>query len=188
MAKMIKCPTCGTQMEVPPQASGQIVKCPGCGKGLKLVAKQKPGGQSAGAGAAAGAGSPGGSVAGSSVSAMTYVGEAPPNDRPAPSLDDLPSLDSNCAVCGRPTDPNDLVEDNGRLVCPDCIKGARSRIDRPVGGADMIDFAPTNLPVRRSKMINITPSFIIGAIAAMVLIGCQVYLTLVEKPKGTLVH
>jgi hypothetical protein len=56
MAKMIKCPTCGTGIEVPPQASGQIVKCPGCGKGLKLVAKKPAGGGSGGA-----TGGPGGS-------------------------------------------------------------------------------------------------------------------------------
>ena len=51
MAKMIKCPTCGTQIEVPAQPTGQVVKCPGCGKGLKLVAK-KPPGQPAGGGTA----------------------------------------------------------------------------------------------------------------------------------------
>ena len=50
MAKMIKCPTCGTGIEVPPQASGQIVKCPGCGKGLKLVAKKPAGAGGAGGG------------------------------------------------------------------------------------------------------------------------------------------
>ena len=58
MAKMIKCPTCGTQIEVPANPTGQIVKCPGCGKGLKLVAKKPPGA------ASAAQGNPGGSVAG----------------------------------------------------------------------------------------------------------------------------
>src|SRR4051812_15908033 len=109
MPRMIKCPTCGTAIEVPPGAAGQVVKCPGCGKGLKLVAKKtgQPGG---------GAAASGGSIAGGSVSAMTFHGEAP-------ALDDLPPLDSFCEVCGRPTDPDRLVEDNGKLVCPDCIKG-----------------------------------------------------------------
>src|SRR5687768_16888048 len=143
MAKMIKCPTCGTQMEVPPQAAGQIVKCPGCGKGLKLVAKPKPGSPGGAAGqqpAGAGLGGhPGGSVSGSSVSAMTFVGETPPFERPGPALDDLPSLDSNCAVCGRSVDPEDLVEDNGRLVCMDCVKGARSGMARAEGGAEVIE-------------------------------------------------
>jgi len=188
MAKMIKCPTCGTQIEVPPQASGQIVKCPGCGKGLKLVAKPKPGAPPAGqqhAGAGLG-GHPGGSVSGSSVSAMTFVGETPPAERPGPALDDLPSLDSNCAVCGRPVEPDDLIEDNGRLVCIDCVKGARSGMARPEGGAELIDFKPAGMPVRRGKLISFSPSFFIGVLAALILLGTQVYLTLFEKPVGTL--
>ena len=185
---MIKCPTCGTQIQVPPQAAGQIVKCPGCGKGLKLVAKAKPAGQqqqSAGTGMGMSA-NPGGSVAGGSVSALTFVGDVPPIDRAGPALDDMPSLESNCAVCGRATDPNDLVEDNGRLVCMDCVKGARSAIARPEGGAELIDFKPSAAPVRRGKLINFSPSFFVGTLAALVLIGTQVYLTLFEKPVGTL--
>jgi hypothetical protein len=191
MAKMIKCPTCGTQIEVPAQASGQIVKCPGCGKGLKLVAKPKPGGGGAGGGsphAGAGVGGhPGGSVAGSSVSAMTYVGDAPPLDPPASAFDDMPSLDSNCAVCGRATDPDELVEDNGRLVCGDCIKGARSAIARPEGGADLIDFKPAAGPIRRGKLINFTPSFFAGLLAALIFVVCTLvlHLELVKKPVGT---
>ena len=43
MPKMVKCPTCGTPIEVPAVPTGQVVKCPGCGKGLKLVAKKPPG-------------------------------------------------------------------------------------------------------------------------------------------------
>jgi hypothetical protein len=186
MAKMIKCPTCGTQIEVPPQASGQIVKCPGCGKGLKLVAKSKSpsaGQQGAGAGLPGGSVA-GGSVAGSSVSAMTFVGDVPPVDRPGANLDDLPSLDSNCAVCGRATDPNDLIEDNGRLVCPDCVKGARSSIERPAGGAEMIDFAPSSPMVRRGPLIQITPSFIGGSVAALIFVALSIvlHLELVKKP------
>src|SRR5687768_2270239 len=192
MAKMIKCPTCGTQIEVPPGAAGQIVKCPGCGKGLKLVAKAKPGGPGgAGAGQqphgnAGFGGHPGGSVSGSSVSAMTFVGEPPPAERAAPSLDDLPSLESNCAVCGRPVEPEQLIEDNGRLVCIDCIKGARSGIARAEGGAELIDFKPAALPGKRGKLINFTPAFFLAVLAALVLVGTQIYLTLFEKPVGTL--
>src|SRR2546429_3657259 len=105
MAKMVKCPTCGTAIEVPAMPTGQVVKCPGCGKGLKLVAKKPPGSQpTAGAGAGGGSGSgkegsrgtSGGSIAGSSVTAMSFQGEPPP-------LDDLPNL-SACDVCGRPTE------------------------------------------------------------------------------------
>lgn len=198
MAKMVKCPTCGTKIEVPAQPSGQIVKCSGCGKGLKLVAK-KPAGQppAAGAGAAAGAGggsrsgtgefrSPGGSMAGGtisgSVSAMTFTGEPSPG-----ANEDIPSLDSNCAVCGRPTDPDRLTEDNGRMVCPDCVKGARSRIERPVGGADLVEFkAPVPAPPKRGGLITFGPGFFTGAAAAAILVGCQIYLTLIEKPQGTL--
>src|SRR5439155_18830165 len=183
MAKMIKCPTCGTQIEVPPQLTGQIVKCPGCGKGLKLVAK-KPAGQ-AQAPMPGGGGinlSPGGSMAGGSsagsIAAMTFTGEPPP--------DDMPNLDSNCAVCGRVTSPDELIEDNGRLVCPDCVKAARSRIDR-AGPVDTFEFkGPAPAPVKRANIISITPAFIIGVLAALVLIACQVYLTLVAKPEGTL--
>src|SRR5687768_12937988 len=108
MAKMIKCPTCQTSIEVPAQLTGQIVKCPGCGKGLKLVAK-KPAGQQAppqSPGGGLAGQSMSGSLSGQSVSAMTHMGEPPP-------LDDMPSLDSNCVVCGRPTDPELLTEDNG---------------------------------------------------------------------------
>jgi hypothetical protein len=90
-----------------------------------------------------------------------------------------------CAVCGRVTDPDKLVEDNGKLVCPDCIKGARSRVDRAEGGAPLIDFKAPAVPMRRSRMIPITPRFLIGAIAAAIFVACQVYLTLVEKPRGT---
>src|SRR6266496_662124 len=146
MAEFVKCPQCGTQIEVPAQPSGQIVKCPSCGKGLKLVAK-KPAGQ-AQAPASEGMGfSPGGSMAGGSssgsIAAMTFTGEPPPSD-------DFPNLDSNCAICGRPTNPEDLVEDNGRLVCPDCIKGARSKIDR-AGPVDAFEFkGPAPAPVKRA--------------------------------------
>lgn len=182
MAKIIKCPTCQTPIEVPAQLTGQIVKCPGCGKGLKLVAK-KPAGQQAppqSPGGGLAGQSMSGSLSGQSVSAMTYAGEPPP-------LDDMPSLDSNCVVCGRATDPEELIEDNGRMVCPDCIKGARSRIDRPAGGAEMLGFkAPMPAPVRRGNIINISPSFLIGAVAALVLIGCQLYLWKFDKPVGTL--
>jgi hypothetical protein len=182
MAKMVKCPTCGTPIEVPPQASGQVVKCPGCGKGLKLVAKKPSVSPSAGSPASAGGSMAGGSLSGASISAMTYAGEslAPP-----PAMDDLPSLDSNCAVCGRPTDPEQLVEDNGRLVCPDCIKGARSGIARPDRPPEILDFAAAATASRRSKMINITPGFLIGAVAVLVLISCQIYLSLITRPVGT---
>jgi hypothetical protein len=189
MAKMVKCPTCGTAIEVPAQLTGQILKCPGCGKGLKLVAKKpaqppvdaakprSPGGSIAG-GSVAGGSIAGGSVAGASVSAMSFHGEPP-------SIDDPPSLDTNCAVCGRPTDPDDLVEDNGRLVCPDCIKGARSSIARPKGGAELLDFkAPAYAPVRRGKIINITPAFLAACFAALVWAGCQFYLSGHAKPVG----
>ena len=164
MAKMIKCPTCGTQIEVPNAPGGQIIKCPGCGKGLKIVAKKphppRPEGLDAGGSVA------GGSMAGGSVSAMTFTGEPP--------LDDLPNLDSSCAVCGKPTDPERLVEDNGRLVCPDCIKGARSRIDRPEGGAEMIDFKRPLPAQRRGHLVSVGPGLITVCVAAAFWIGCTV--------------
>jgi hypothetical protein len=49
----------------------------------------------------------------------------------------------------------------------------------------MLDFKPSALPPKRGKLINFTPSFFIGLIAALVLIGSQIYLTLFEKPVGT---
>jgi hypothetical protein len=181
MAKMIKCPTCQTQIEVPAQPTGQVVKCPGCGKGLKLVAKKKDP-------AAGGAGmqltasgspiNPNSSLSGGSVSAMTFHGEPP-------SPDDLPNLDTNCQVCGRPTPFDELVEDNGKLVCGDCIKGARSSIARPVGGAAMVDFkAPEYRPSRRAKLINITPAFLAAIVMGLIWLGCQMYLSFNPKPIG----
>lgn len=168
MAKMIKCPTCGTQIEVQ-SADGQVIRCPGCGKGLKLVAKKPPG-----AAPARDAGSSQGSMA-----AMTFHGEVPPQN-------DMPSLEAKCDVCGRPTDPEKLIEDNGRMICPDCEKGARSRIDRPVGGAATLEFKPAvPAPMKRGRAINLSPAFFAACLAALVWAGAHTYLTLVEKPQGT---
>ena len=179
MARMIKCPTCGTQIEIQ-SAGGQVIKCPGCGKGLKLVAKKPPG---AGAparepGASSHGSVAGGSVAGGSVSAMSFHGEPPAGD--------LPSLDSNCAVCDRPTDPEDLVEDNGKLICRDCVKGARSRIERPAGGTELLDFkqaAPA--PLKRGRVINFTPAFFAACLAGLVWGAAHLYLELMVKPGGS---
>jgi hypothetical protein len=181
MAKMIKCPTCQTQIEVPAQPTGQVVKCPGCGKGLKLVAKKKdPAGGGAGMQLTASGSpiNPNSSLSGGSVSAMSFHGE------PAPP-DDLPNLDTNCQVCGRPTPFDELVEDNGKLVCGDCIKGARSSIARPVGGAEMVGFkAPEYRPSRRAKLINITPAFLAAIALGLIWLGCQMYLSFNPKPIG----
>jgi len=184
MAKMVKCPTCGTQIEVPAQPTGQVVKCPGCGKGLKLVAKKPPGQPAGGGTAEVGSGSrggqsAGGSIAGSSVTAMSFAGEPPP-------IDDPPNLDA-CAVCGRPTEFADLVEDNGKLVCPDCIKGARSGMARnaDLGDEDLMGFkAPAYKPVRRRKMINVTPAFVLAVLAAIVWGGAQLFLSSHSRPMG----
>ncbi|MEO6436694.1 MAG: hypothetical protein ABIP55_13165 [Tepidisphaeraceae bacterium] len=183
MAKMINCPTCGTQIEVQ-QAAGQVIKCPGCGKGLKLVSKRPPGSPPREPGATSpGASSQGslagGTIAGGSISAMTYHGDPPP-------MDDMPSLDSSCAVCGRPTDPDQLIEDNGKLICRDCVKGARSRIDRPTGGTDLLEFKPpVPRPGKRGRIINFTPAFFAACLAGLVWGGCEIYLNLVERPRGS---
>ena len=155
MAKMIKCPTCGTQIEVQ-SADGQVIRCPGCGKGLKLVAKKLPGGAPAREMGLSQGASQG------SMAAMSFHGELPPSD-------DMPSLDANCDVCGRPTDPEKLIEDNGRMICPDCEKGARSRIDRPVGGTEMLEFKPAvPAPMKRGRVINLTPAFFAACLAGPV--------------------
>src|SRR5439155_21405681 len=179
MAKMVKCPTCGTQIEVPAQPAGQVIKCPGCGKGLKLVVKKPAGaGPAASAPIAPGAGAgapvapaaraphgthgPGGTIGGGSIAAMTFTGAEPP-------ADDMPALDATCAVCGRLTDPTELVEANGKLVCRDCIKGARSKIERPGEAPEMLGFkAAAYQPVRRVNLIQIAPITLVGALAAVV--------------------
>jgi hypothetical protein len=187
MAKMIKCPTCGTPIEVPANADGQVVKCPGCGKGLKLVARKRSPASTGAHAAGAGNSVAGNSVTGTSVSGITLgAGEAPSNRAGSYSPDDLPNLDAMCAVCGRSTDPDDLVEDNGKLVCPDCIKGARSKIDRPEGGADLVDFKPAAyVPTKRTKLVHITPSLIAVVAIGLVYLGCSFYLNLFPKPVGT---
>ncbi len=181
MAKMIKCPTCQTQIEIPAQLTGQVVKCPGCGKGLKLVVKKKDpaaGGAGIQLSASGSPINPNSSLSGGSISAMSFHGE------PAPP-DDLPNLDTNCQVCGRPTPFDELTEDNGKLVCRDCIKGARSSIARAAGGAEMIDFKAADYrPSRRAKLINITPAFLAAIALGLVWIGCQMYLSFNPKPIG----
>jgi hypothetical protein len=186
MAKMIKCPTCGTQIEVPAQLTGQVIKCPGCGKGLKLVAKKKeptPGGgiqlSASGTPINSGGSMAGGSMSGQTVSAMSFHGEPPPPD-------DMPNLDTVCQVCGRPTEFDQLAEDNGKLVCRDCIKGARSGMARRAGGAEMVEFkAPEYRPYRRAKMINFTPALLLAICMAIIWCICQVYLSTHPEPKGT---
>jgi hypothetical protein len=179
MAKVVKCPTCSSTIPVPPEAIGQIVKCPGCGKSLKLKAKApRPAGSlhdSASSQSTSG-----------SIAAMTFAGDAAQASDSA-NLNDPPELDGECAVCGRPTPADQLREDNGRLVCRDCIKGARSRVERPAGGADLLALKQAAAaPPKRGQLIKVGPMFLAGCAAALVLGGSQIYLNLIVKPVGTM--
>jgi hypothetical protein len=162
MAKSIKCPTCGSAIEITPQAVGQVVKCPGCGRGIKLVAKQKPGTPSGAAGGAR-VGGPNDSMSSTRMneSQRSYVGEPAITDEP-------PRLDATCESCGKITDQADLVEDEGRLICKECA--VASAAQRSEGAA--IDFAPpTYVPSRRGNLINFTPITFVFLFFALMWLG-----------------
>src|SRR5918993_4538652 len=104
MAKIIKCPNCGDNVEVPPDATGagQIVTCEGCGTALRLHGRRSGG--DGGSGVSPSAGTMSGSMS------ATQLGPADPSDPP--------SLGMECAVCGTAVDDlSELTEDRGRLVC-----------------------------------------------------------------------
>jgi hypothetical protein len=183
MAKIIRCPNCGENVEVPPNPTGQIVTCIACGTAMRLKSKKdagerKPGDSSQG--------SLSGSLSGS-MSATRIT-----SDTVQASSDDPPDLGSTCDVCGRSVDPSELTEDRGKLACRDCIKGARSSRPRALKGAsdsDLIPFssAPDYGP-RRAGVFTFGMPFFVGLAALAVYIGCSVLLAFNPKPVGTTVN
>src|SRR5688500_16127622 len=180
MAKIIRCPNCGENVEVPPNPTGQIVTCIACGTAMRLKSRKdagerKPGDSSQG--------SLSGSLSGS-MSATRIT-----SDTVQASSDDPPDLGSTCDVCGRSVDPSELTEDRGKLACRDCIKGARSSRPRALKGAsddELIPFSGApNFGPRRAGVFTFGMPFFVGVAALAVYIGCSVLLAFNLKPVGT---
>src|SRR5688500_18784075 len=186
MAKIIKCPKCGENVEIPPNAAGTVVKCANCGTGLRIKAKTQPAGGGGGE-TDRSQGSMGGSISGSmsgTVIGQTGYGQQVPTE---PDADAPRSLGSECAVCGRAVDPDDLIEDRGQLVCSKCAK----RPARGAAGAGAA-MAPALMPepdfnpaLRHGPMINVNGAFIGGCAALAVVGACQAFLYFYPKPIGT---
>lgn len=182
MAKIIRCPNCGENVEIPPNptgqiVTGQIVTCIACGTAMRLKSR-KDAGQSGGDPSA---GSLSGSLGGSMTATRITSGSV------QTSPDDPPSLGGECEVCGRPTDPSKLVEDRGHLTCRDCVKGAKSSRARTKSFSDeqLIPFRAPNMPSRRGRMITFGTPFFVGVAALAVYIACDLILAFNPKPIGT---
>jgi hypothetical protein len=182
MAKIIKCPKCGENVEIPPNAAGTVVKCGACGAGLRVKARTQPAAGDAERSHGSMSGSVGGSMSGTVVNQTGYGQPAPQE----PDPDGPPSLGSDCAVCGRSVDPDDLVEDRGKLVCSRC---ARRRVGHvTAGAAEPLQSGPEpdyNPALRHGPMISINAAFLTGCAALLVAGAAQAYLYLNEKPVGT---
>ncbi|HEV2295786.1 MAG TPA: hypothetical protein VGR35_18200 [Tepidisphaeraceae bacterium] len=178
MAKIIRCPNCGENVEVPPNPAGQIVTCVACGTAMRLKSKKDVGERPKGDPSA-------GSLSGSLSGSMTATRIT--SDAVQSSPDDPPSLGSECEVCGRPTDPSELIEDRGHLTCRDCIKGARSsRSRKPLGEEELIPFSRApEAPVRRGSLITFGLPFFIGCAALAVYVAADLFLVFNTKPVGT---
>lgn len=191
MAKIIKCPKCGENVEIPSNAAGTVVKCAGCGAGLRIKARtQPPAGGEADRSHGSMSGSMSGTISGSmsgTVIGQTGYGQPAPQE---PDADGPPSLGSECAVCGRSVDPDELIEDRGRLVCSRCAKRPAHRPG--AAGAVAMDEPqlapePQYAPARHGPMISINAAFLTGCAALLIAGAAQAYLYLNEKPVGTLV-
>lgn len=177
MAKIIRCPNCGENVEVAANPAGQIVTCIACGTAMRLKSKKDAGDKPRGD---ASQGSLSGTLSGS-MSATRIT------DNVQASPDDPPSLGGECEVCGRPTDPDELIEDRGHLTCRDCIKGARSSRPRAakLGDGDLIPFAgPTSGGSRRGKMLTFGFPFFAGTAALAIYVACDLFLAFNPKPVG----
>lgn len=180
MAKNIACPTCGETVPIPPGAAGTVIKCDQCGTPIKLVSRKKSGG----AGAPEGSGvSSTGAYGGGMEDAGAWG-------------DDPPAL-GECAQCGSVlADPSQLVEDRGRMICPNCA--ARSTVSaredvhsyRPRAGdaaaAPVIGFSePTQVVARHGPLITMNLATLGGALAGSIAIAATVWLTFNPRPNGT---
>ncbi|MGB7159104.1 MAG: hypothetical protein WBD40_13630, partial [Tepidisphaeraceae bacterium] len=174
MAKIIRCPNCGENVEVPANPTGQVVTCIACGTALRLKSRKK---NDSGVGDAS-TGSKGGSLSGS----MTTIAQSPGYGQA--SSDDPPSLGTECEVCGQTVDPSDLLEDRGRMVCRTCLKKPK-----PTGKApkfdNLIPFAEPDAPAPRGQLITMGPALMGGLLALAIFAGCQVFLFFNPKPIGT---
>lgn len=178
MAKIIRCPNCGENVEVPANPTGQIVTCIACGTAMRLKSRKDAGDPPR---TDPSAGSLSGSLGGT-MSATQFSSDAVET-----SPDDPPSLGAECGVCGRPTDPSELVEDRGHLTCRDCIKGARSSRARTksFGDEELIPFRPPDVPSRRGRMITFSTPFFAAVAALVVYVACDLILVFNPKPIGT---
>ena len=178
MAKIIRCPNCGENVEVPANPTGQIVTCVACGTAMRLKSKKDAGDKPRGD-------SSHGSLSGSLSGSMTATRIT---DQVQASSDDPPNLGGECEVCGKPVDPSELVEDRGHMTCRDCIKGARSSRPRAAAkfsDSDLIPFAgPTGGGPRRANVITIGMPFYLGAAALVLYVACDLFLSLNPKPIG----
>ena len=191
MAKIIRCPNCGENVEIPPNASGQIVTCIACGTAMRLKSKKdagggerKPGDSSHGSLSGSMSGSMSGTLSGSMSATRITT-----SDSVQASGDDPPDLGSTCDVCGKSVDASELTEDRGKLACRDCIKGARSSRPRAMRGAsddDLIPFAgPSSFGPRRAGVFTFGMPFFAGLALLAIYIGCSVILAFNPKPVGT---
>src|SRR5687768_7198919 len=187
MAKIIKCPKCGENVEIPPNAAGTVVKCGACGTGLRIKARpaQAGGEQDRSQGSMSGSksGSISGSLAGTVIGQTGYA-QPPPQE---PDSDGPPSLGSECAVCGRSVDPDDLIEDRGKLVCSKCAKRP-SRAAGAAGGMSTPQLAPApgfDPALRHGPMITINGAFLAGCAALLIAGAAQAFLYFNPKPQGT---
>lgn len=184
MAKIIACPTCGENVEIPPGSAGQVIKCAACGTPIKLVSKKKSDPRDA-------YGSSAGSFAGASGSSYT-VPES--NEW---GNDDPPSL-GECAQCGTVlADPTQLVEDRGRLICPNCagrskvakredVQSFRPRSAEAASAAPIAFTGPATVIARHGPFMSLNFATLAGGICGAIAIGASIFLMFHPKPIGTL--
>lgn len=177
MAKIIRCPNCGENVEIPPNPTGQIVTCIACGTAMRLKSRKDVGQPQSDASG----GSIGGSLSGS-MSATRITSDAVQT-----SPDDPPSLGGECEVCGKSADPAELIEDRGHLTCRDCVKGARSSLPRTQAFTEqeLIPFRAPEMPSRRGRMVTFGMPFFLGCAALLVYVACDLFLVFNPKPVGT---
>ncbi|MDQ3439757.1 MAG: zinc-ribbon domain-containing protein [Planctomycetota bacterium] len=180
MAKIIRCPNCGENVEVPPNPTGQIVTCVACGTAMRLKSKKDAGEQKPGD-------SSHGSLSGTLSGSMSATRIT--SDAVQASGDDPPDLGSTCDVCGKSVEASELLEDRGKLACRDCLKGARSSRPRPLKGASddaLISFSSApNMGPRRAGLFTFGMPFFAGCAALAIYVACSVLLQFNPKPQGT---
>jgi hypothetical protein len=167
MAKLLKCPTCGENIELPAELSGQVMRCAGCGTAIKVKVRR------------------GGPLPPATPDVTPAAAEsALPELAPKPASA-APATSGQCPICGGTYEPSSLVLEHGRLVCRNCLAKMRGR--QPQGIIEVSSEELTEIVSVPGPIITMGPAFWIGAAAAVVLIGAQVYLSVTPKPQGRLV-